>query len=320
MGIYRSDIPHGVMLHRFHEEGSDIKGQGSLTSDDFEKILLHVGIDRILSPEEWVFKTKSNTLDADDLCITFDDGLKSQYDTALPVLEKYNLKAFWFVFSSVFKGEVYHDEIYNLFITSHYESFDIFFEDFVKEASISVELFSNHEFLEFQKTYNKLYPFYSDSDIKFRFVRNYVLDSVRYERAMGSLLDSVWGDIHSINSVIWMKNNHLRELDSNGHYIGLHSNSHPKVFSELDVKHQRAEYQENYKHIQSIINKPVECMSHPLNSYSRKTNIILKDLGVSCGFRSNMDNKYYSVQQSKVSNLELPREDATNIQRMIVNL
>ena len=114
---------------------------------------------------------------------------------------------------------------------------------------------------------------------------------------MGSLLDSVWGDIRSINSVIWMKNDHLRELDRNGHYIGLHSNSHPKVLSDLDVEHQRTEYQENYKHIQSIINKPIECMSHPLNSYSRKTNIILKDLGVCCGFRSNLDNNFYREHQ-----------------------
>ena len=33
-------------------------------------------------------------LEDTDVCITFDDNLKCQYEIALPVLDKYSLKAF----------------------------------------------------------------------------------------------------------------------------------------------------------------------------------------------------------------------------------
>ena len=59
-------------------------------------------------------------------------------------------------------------------------------------------------------------------------------------------------------------------------------------------------------------------MSHPLNSYDKKTLNILKKLGIKCGFRSNvhLDSITKSINQS---NLELAREDSTNILKQIKN-
>ena len=86
------------MFHRFHASNLLPRSQGSLNEIEFDLILQNIGIKNILSPDEWMNKIKSNTLKSNDLCITFDDGLKSQYDIALPILDKYGLKAFWFVF------------------------------------------------------------------------------------------------------------------------------------------------------------------------------------------------------------------------------
>ena len=36
--------------------------------------------------------------------VTFDDNLKCQYDIALPILDKYSLKAFWFIYTSPLDG------------------------------------------------------------------------------------------------------------------------------------------------------------------------------------------------------------------------
>ena len=67
----------------------------------FESLLLDIGIENIVSPSLFLDKINKQSRDY-KCCITFDDGLKSQFKIALPILEKYNIKAFWFVYTSIF--------------------------------------------------------------------------------------------------------------------------------------------------------------------------------------------------------------------------
>ena len=62
------------------------------------EIIINTLKKRILNADEWIEKSKNKRLSNKDLCITFDDNLKSQYDIAIPVLKKYNLKAFFFIY------------------------------------------------------------------------------------------------------------------------------------------------------------------------------------------------------------------------------
>ena len=47
-------------------------------------------------------------------------------EIAYPVLRKFGISAFWFVFSSVFKGEINLLEIYKYFYNIHFPNFDAF--------------------------------------------------------------------------------------------------------------------------------------------------------------------------------------------------
>ena len=42
-------------------------------------------------------KSLKGVLSSNDICITFDDTLLSQYEVALPILEKYKIRAFFFI-------------------------------------------------------------------------------------------------------------------------------------------------------------------------------------------------------------------------------
>ena len=53
-----------------------------------------IGLDDLLNGFEY------NSLPAKPVILTFDDGYKSQYENALPILEKYNMKATFFVYTS----------------------------------------------------------------------------------------------------------------------------------------------------------------------------------------------------------------------------
>ena len=297
MNKYISNFPHGIMFHHFHDEAHPPSGQGSISAKEFEEVLNFIGIKNIIRPDEWIAKLRKNKLKENDLCITFDDGLKSQYDICTPILEKYDLKCFWFVYSSVFEGKTEKLEIYTNFGTKYFEKID-------KNRLQSVV-----------RKKQSMYPFYSFNDIKFRFMRDEMLVKNEYEKLMDEIIQEKGIKIMDIEKNLWLTNSHLKILSENGHEIGLHSYDHPTILSKLSYEEQYEQYEKNYMHIKQVCNKDVLSMAHPSNSYSDDTLKILRQLNVVCGFRSNRT----PAEGKKInpSSLEIGREDHTNILKKI---
>ena len=63
--------------------------------------------------------------------------------------------------------------------------------------------------------------------------------------------------------------------------IGLHS-----ILTQPDctAKEQKWEYETNQKYLTKIIEKPINTMSHPCNSFNNETLNVLVELGVTLGF------------------------------------
>lgn len=77
-----------------------------------------LGPRNILAPHEFAERDAAGKLAASDLCLTFDDALLCQYEVTLPVLDSVGLKAFWFIYSSVFCGGLEPREVYRYFRTA----------------------------------------------------------------------------------------------------------------------------------------------------------------------------------------------------------
>ena len=60
-------------------------------------------------------------------------------NVALPVLEKYGLTAFWFIYSSPFTGVMERLEIYRNFRSTMYQKVSDFYNDFDNEINSSNE-------------------------------------------------------------------------------------------------------------------------------------------------------------------------------------
>ena len=311
MGTYPSRFAHGLMFHRFHKSGNPSAGQGSVTEAEFEKILNYVGPERILTPEEWISRVKRCSLQENHLCITFDDGLMCQFDVALPILEKYKLKAFWFVFSSVFNGGIDKNEVYNRFAITEFSSFAVFVEEFIQFYPVCDEVFENNDYRHFAQGFKEQFPFYTENDLKYRYVRNKLFIRSDFEKMMDSLIESKGLSVSKIAEDLWLTNSHLQSLHRNGHCIGLHSYDHPFEMARWSIEKQRNQYLHNYQPISHVTGDIVECMSHPLNSYSQDTIDILSELGILCGFRSNISPPIGKVINAHF--LELAREDGQNI-------
>jgi peptidoglycan/xylan/chitin deacetylase (PgdA/CDA1 family) len=298
---YPDDRAHGLMFHHFWDDaGMHPKGQGAISAAEFESILRYLGVGRILPAREWARQAVTGTLPPEALCLTCDDALRCQRDVALPVMRDFGLTAFWFVPSAVCEGEPAYLEVFRYFRTVAFPSFEDFcaaFFDEVGARRIEVALrgvdVSRH-LAEFD--------FYTDDDRKFRFVRDHVLTPTEYEEVMLRMIARKNFSLDKLAAKLWLTNADLRDLDAEGHVIGLHSYSHPTDLRSMPVEQQVAEYERNQAHLMRVLGKPVDTVSHPCNSYSEDTLNILRRLGVGLGFCARM-----VVPQ--LSMLEWPRED-----------
>ena len=299
---------YGLMFHHFYDEKHP-KGQGAIDGDDLDNILNYVGVDNIVEPSEWIHRAKSNALLDGELCLTFDDNLRCQFDVAVPVMEKYGLKGFWFIYTSPFTGVSQKLEVYRYFRNSCFNTISDFYIGFfakAKESKFSADVekhcknFKPGEYLE-------EYPFYTDADRLFRYIRDVVLGESAYFDVMDAMLDESGVDVKKASSDLFMGERHIRDLHSKGHIIGLHSHSHPTLIENLSYEDQMSEYQQNYHLISEIVGENPRVMSHPCNSYNKVTFKVLRKIGIEIGFRSNM------APVRNRGNFEIPREDHANI-------
>ena len=111
-----------------------------------------------------------------------------------------------------------------------------------------------------------------------------------------------------IRQHLWMTNENLQQIRAGGHTIGLHSYSHPTTMHRLTKADQHQEYSRNMSHLKSLFpDDTLLSMSHPCGQYNEDTLSVLSELGITLGFRSNLEVK------DILSPLEVPRRDHADV-------
>lgn len=298
------------MFHHFHGAGHPVV-QGSVGGVEFRAMLEYLYSNHnVINADVFRKKYLAGDVDKRDICLTFDDGLACQYDVALPILNEFGVKAFFFVYTSIFEGGLEMLEIHRYFRTVCFDSTDDFYSKFFdefraafpKEASAAQDKFRKGDF------FNE-FSFYSDNDRYYRYVRNYVLGPESFNDIYLAMMDELNFDCGAIAKKLWMSRAQLKELTDDGHYLGLHSHSHPTDMRLLGRDEQRLQYSTNKDLIEKICGFPVKVMSHPCGSYNDETLEVLRELGIEIGFRSN------EAMVPSRSTLELPRIDHMTVYR-----
>ena len=78
-------IPHAIMFHHFHDDEIFIKSQGSLTDKELDALLQYYKDSEkysLITAKEWYRKATNGKLNYNDVCLSFDDGLKCQQKIA----------------------------------------------------------------------------------------------------------------------------------------------------------------------------------------------------------------------------------------------
>ena len=292
-----------VMFHHFFERGNP-KGQGAIGVDEFVEIIERHGNDRFLPARDWIVTKSRGALRENDLCLTFDDGLMCQIDTALPVLEYYNLTAFWFIYTVVHEGGREPFEIHRYFRTEFFETIDEFYDAFDQEINASAwgDYVAAALSAFDPPSYKPYAKYYSDRDRIFRHVRDNVLGGERYSHIMDLLMDRKGFDVDGVVDRLWIGEAMLRDLHDNGHVIGLHSHTHPPRIDRLSKTGQFKEYETNATVLERILGERPRSMAHPFNAYNAETFDVLEQLRVDIGFAT-------TPRHRTDSELELARID-----------
>lgn len=300
-------VPHGIMLHHFWDERHP-KGQGAISGDAFARMLDWLDPARILPAQEWLERAQAGTLEDDHLCLTFDDALRCQYDVAVPVMRKYGLSAFWFVYSSVFEGGVEPLEVFRYFRTVAFPDINDFYSAFDRAAATSsyAGIIAQSDRATDYAQHLKDFDFYTLADRRFRYLRDQVLGKAGYEAIMWQMIREAGWEDRIPPARLWIDDASLVTLAADGHVIGLHSYTHPTTLADLSAAEQKLEYAKNAQHLTECLGAPPIVMSHPCNSYDATTLDILLKMGIRLGFRANM-------AMLDGGALEVPRRDHASV-------
>lgn len=183
----KNNFFHGIMFHHFHDGKTHKKGQGSISKNQLYKLINYIGKKNILDADIFLEKFKKKKLKNNEVCLTFDDAIKSQIDVALPIIEELKIKCFFFVYTSIFEGKPYYLEVYRYFRENFYNDINDFYYDFNKLLNKKSDNFLKKEILNIKRI-KKKFPFYSFEDIKFRLLRDNFLNKRDYQMIMSKLM------------------------------------------------------------------------------------------------------------------------------------
>ena len=298
------------MFHHFHDGIKHKRSEGSISKSQFKKILLNFKRN-IVTPEEFINQISTNKKkEKKMICLTFDDGIKSQVDIALEVLDELKLKGFFFTNTFQYENKISMLECCRYFRNNYFSNIEEFYELFLtnlknnfSEKKINFFLKTNKKYIVKQK---KIASFYSYKDLEFRLLRDFFLNKEQYNKQLIELFNLKGFKYKKKSNKLHFSKADLRILSYNKHEIGLHSHSHPIPITDLPLKDLKNEYNKNYLILKKIIKRDILSMSHPNGYFSNNCKIVLKNLGVKVGFGTAKANS-----KKKLNLFNIPRIDHT---------
>lgn len=224
----------------------------------------------LLNPDR-IIKSKENYI-----LITFDDGLKEQYELALPILKKLAIPALFFINSMN-----YLDKKVSLVHKIH------FIRSVVDTASLHVSLksFTNTSLSKEQvQSAKRFYRFDETESAEFKYFLNVVLDYETQEKFIDQLFLSHF-DEEIVLQDLYMNTDQVRELINLG-YIGSHTHSHLPL-GRYDYDTIKRELIISKKYLEKGSDKTIDFVSYPYGTAETVTKLVAttaREVGYRFGF------------------------------------
>lgn len=266
---------------------------------ELKKIGEFISIDQLVNNiDEILVDTKNHLL------ITFDDGLKEQFELALPILEKNNIEALFFInsmnyierkVSMVHKIHLVRSEINPITILSEVK----------KVCAIERNELTSDEMIKAVKHYR----YDDEQSAHLKYLLNFKLPKKDLELVINSLFETYFNELEIINS-LYMTNNQLNYL-AQKQMLGNHTHSH-LALGLLNEEQIENEIFKTKSFIQSFQKNTNLAISYPYGSEEAcqdPVTKIAKQLGHKIGFsmeRGTNDKTANKLLLKRYSSNDLP--------------
>lgn len=217
--------------------------------------------------------------------ITFDDGLKCQWENALPVLDGLKIPAIFFVPSLPFvEGKVCL--VHKIHYIRANIPADVFFSKIENEyfkITGKVLVFSEHD----RRKASEQYRYDSEKEALIKFQLNNLLAPELAEKLINSIFSEIVSDENEFCKYFYLRKNMLIDLAKRS-YLGIHSYAH-KPLSKLSYEQLEDDILRNLETIEKIIHNygNIKAISYPYGSteaVSHEVFTVVSELGLKFGF------------------------------------
>ncbi|MBT8194965.1 MAG: polysaccharide deacetylase family protein [Bacteroidia bacterium] len=239
----------------------------------FEKCIEHISnkYDVVLF-EDLALDTDALKQNKDYATIMFDDGYKDNIEYALPILEKYNVKASFYIVTDCIDNNIptWTNILEYLFQNTKGDEINLPF-DFLPEA-LQIGKFSDTKdrlsFVSDLKPYLKTLV-HSKREVVLQSVRKTFSDVELPEIMMS------WGDV--------------KKLKSHGHYVGSHTATHSMLGSMESEQDIERELIDSGNKIKSELGYFPLTISYPVGSYDQRVKQLSEKTGYKIGLAVKQD-------------------------------
>lgn len=289
-----------IAYHYFGDEEKYKTGIHPVSPERFKKQLEITGSYYHFISENDLISALQNKKKLPEKCclVTFDDGLKSQYEFAVPILKKKLIPAVFFISS-----QPYTDKKAIIVHKIHCLLANVAIETLLRELEIQYRDISERELDWGEIGANKIsnwYRFDDEKTGKFKYFLNYYLSP----EIANQIVDNIFYAYYPISEEQFCQNlylsiEELKEINLNSLFsLGLHTHTHFNINGK-DKQMIDEDIVKNYEIIRDLVNtKDIYGISFPFGllsseEFEYKLNDVLKKLGLLYGVTShkaiNMD-------------------------------
>lgn len=255
-----------------------------ITPKDFKIQLLKLkSIGQFISGNDLI-KNGSEILKSKDnyFLITFDDGLREQFDLAMPILEDHNIPAIFFA-NSKNSQEKQISLVHKIHLVRSVVNEDYLLSHILSNSDV---ILSSQDLERSTKMY--IYDNQKSAILKYLF--NFKLDFREQEKFLNALFNAYFND-KEIFEKLYMSDSQLIKLSKMG-FLGSHTHSHQPLglFEDENILF---ELQYSKKYFENLTNTEISLVSYPYGTkaaVSENVVRIAKKCGYNYGFTTDRGN------------------------------
>jgi len=306
--IFSPEDKHIIVTYHYVENPQEDRGGiHPCPINEFEKQIMFLSEQYRIASLEEVFKGAREENEERLCAVTFDDGLRGQYENAVPILQKHKAGASFFIITGTLDGVVpFTHKLHILFSSVPKEELIEKYRHFLSESF-------PEEKTQFRVPVDRyLNDARRHDDIRVANFKEIValLPQEIKEKFFTWIFEKLGLDEQALAREFFMNESEVRHVSKLGFSIGSHGKHH-KAFDGLSEKEIRDDVSFSKKRLVALVGRPVSSFCYPYGRLGGNPGIILKVLRNE-GFVHGVTIERRGVRSTD-DPLLLPRYDTNNI-------